>query len=44
LNEKLQEVVLRNREDLISEILQLFEDIGKETLKAVTVSYIKRLC
>jgi hypothetical protein len=44
LEEKLYEVVLRNREDLISEILQFLEEIGKETLMAVSASWAERLC
>jgi hypothetical protein len=37
LKEKLQEIVLRNREDLISEIRQLFDEIDKETVMAVSL-------
>jgi hypothetical protein len=37
LKEKLQEVFLRNREDLISEIRRLLDEIGKETLLAISL-------
>jgi hypothetical protein len=37
LMEKLQEIVLRNREDLISEIRQLFDEIDKETVMALSL-------
>jgi hypothetical protein len=44
LKEKLQEIVLRNRENLISEIRRFFDEIDKETLIAVSVSEAESLC
>jgi hypothetical protein len=43
LKEKLQEVVLSNREELISEIRRLFDQIDKEIPNAVSVSWAERL-
>jgi hypothetical protein len=37
LMEKRQEIVLRNQEDLISEIRQLFDEIDKETVMALSL-------
>jgi hypothetical protein len=44
LKEKLQEIVIRNRKDQMSKIQRRFDEIDKETLVAISGSWIERVC